>query len=150
MIDSFSTKSRKEIVDMLNSLNWEKSWSLQRCPTANPHIWMKWVTFFGESQIKINLIRQWLGNLTHMQLVASTCIYNAFMDFNVAYYMACVVEVIPTKDHLKAIREFYDLYAMFDPSFDFKTFWKIFDCFRLYYGIHFKEDGGHLPKPVDE
>jgi len=82
-----------------------------------------------------------------MQLVTATCVYNAFMDFNVSYYMAVVVEAVPEEGQEDAIREFYDFYSHYDYEYDYDTFLAIFDRFRLYYGVHFKEDGPHLPSP---
>ena len=149
MVENFSRLSHEEILNMLNSMNWEKEWSLQPCPSPDPHVWMKWVCYFGVYGKKEDLIREWLSNQTEMQLVASTCVYNAFMSYNVAFFMASVVEDLPKSKHMKAIKDFYGFYSMFDPMFDFVEVWEIFECFRLYYGIHFKEDGKHLPQPEE-
>ena len=146
MMEYFASMPKEDIVNMLNSLNWEKGWSFNGCPSPNPHVMMKWMFFFGQRNTKIELVQKWLNNLTHMQLVAATCVYNAFMDFNVSYYMAVVVEDVPEEEQEDAIREFYDFYSLYDDVFDYDSFLAVFERFRLYYGIHFKEDGAHLPQ----
>ena len=108
---------------------------------------MKWMAYMGVMGKKADLIREWLGNQTIMQLSASTCVYNAFMDFNVAYFMAIVVEDIREEEHEEAINDFCDFYNMFSPQYAPDEFWAIFERFRLYYGIHFQENGPHLPEP---
>ncbi len=149
MVDNFSSLGLDEILNMLNSMNWEQEWSLQPCPSPDPQIWMKWVSYFGVFGKKADIIRKWLNNQTHMQLVASTCVYNAFMSYNVAFFMASVVESLPASQHKKAIKDFYGFYSMFDSTYYFDEVWEIFECFRLYYGIHFKEDGKHIPQPEE-
>ena len=84
-----------------------------------------------------------------MQLVAATGSYNSFMDFNVAFYMAVVVETVPEEEQVQAIHEFHDFYSLFDSCFDSDSILAVFQRFRLYYGIHFKEDGAHLPQSRD-
>ena len=147
-VENFKPFPRDKVMEMINSTNWENDWSLKPCPSPNPHIWMKWVNYFGQN--KENLISQWLDNQSIMQLVASACVLNVFGGFNVPYYMAIVVEDHEKKEHKKMIKSFYDFYSLFDPYIDFKLFWNIFDCFRLYYGIHLKEQGEHLPSPDKE
>ena len=149
MVDNFAPLGHEAVLAMLCSMNWEKEWTLRGCPSPNPHVCMKWMTYFGNNN-KVGLIRQWLVNQTVMQLVASTCVYNAFMSYNVAFFMAIVVEELPKTEHEDAIKDFYEFYSMYDPFFSFDEFWKIFDCFRVYYGIHLEEDGKHLPQPEDE
>lgn len=146
MVEYFSSFSKENLLNMLNSMNWEKNWTFQMCPSPNPNIWMKWVFFFGQKETKVELVRKWLQNQTIMQLAASTCVYNAFMSYNVAYYFAVVVEVVPVSTHEEVIREFYEFYSMFDSMYNYDEFLEIFECFKLYYGIHYKEEGKHLPQ----
>ena len=148
MVENFAPLGRDAVLAMLNSMNWENEWTFQGCPSPNPHVYMKWMTYFGGGNKDV-LVRQWLENQTVMQLVASTCVYNAFMSYNVAFFMAVVVEELPKTKQKKAIKEFYEFYSMFDQMFSFDEFWKIFDCFRVYYGIHLEEEGKHLPQPEE-
>ena len=88
MVDNFSKMPKALILRMLNSLNWEKGWTLRGCPSPNPHVYMEWIDYFGQNPARTELIREWLQNQTIMQLVASTCVYNEFMDYNIAFFMA--------------------------------------------------------------
>lgn len=150
MMDHFAKMPKQDILDMLNSMNWEKSWTLKGCPSGNPDLLMKWMAYFGGGELRIEQIRQWLQNQTIMQLAASVCIYNAFMDFNVPFCWAYFIECVSKEEHKIAIDDFYDFYCHFDNEFDYASFYTIFERFRLYYGIHFKEDGRHIPVPEGE
>ena len=151
LLDYFAKMSKPDILDMLNSMNWEKSWTLNGCPSGNPDIMMKWMAYFGDGRLRVEQIREWLQNQTTMQLAASVCIYNAFMDFNVPFCWAFFVERVSEDEHRKAMEDFYEFYRHIDDEFDYASFYIIFERFRLYYGIHFKEKGGHLPlRKADE
>ena len=145
MLDGFASMEHDAVVEMLNSLNWEKNWTFQSCPSGSPEALMQWMVYFGQGAERIQQVRYWFEAQTHMQLTATTCVYNATMSFNVAFYMASIVEFLPEIDHDKALKEFYNFYSMFDRDYSFDFFSLMFDCFKLYYGIHFKDDGRHLP-----
>jgi len=149
MVEYFSQIPNEKLIVILNDMHWENDWTFKGCPIAHPEVIMEWITYFGKADTQVDIVREWLGNQTNMQLTASTCIRNAFGSYNVAYHMAVVVELIPEEEHEENMRDFYDFYSIFDPSYGWDFFWAIFECFRLYYGIHFKEDGNHLPKIVD-
>lgn len=148
LVENFLPMSKQEVLNMLNTLNWERNWTFQRCPSPDPHVWMQWIVTFGQGDDKkIQLVRQWMRNCTHMQLVAMTCVYNATMSYNVAFYLAVIVEEVPEEEQEESVKHLHDFYSKFDPSIEYDEFWRIFECFRLYYGIHFQEEGNHLPDP---
>ena len=146
MVEFYAGVTKEAAIAMLNLSHWENSWTLQGCPTGNPRLMMDWMNYFGSASEQIVLIRQWFNNCTRMQLTAALCVYNAMMDYNIAYFWATVVEELDETEHEEAIREFYDFLSEFDEFYDFEEFWTIFDNFRLYYGIHLLEDGKHLPE----
>lgn len=146
LVEHFLPLSKQEVLNMLNSLNWERHWTFQRCPSPDPNVWMQWIFTFGQGDDrKIQLVRQWMRSCTHMQLVAMTCVYNATMSYNLAFYMAVIVEEVPEEEQEEEVKHLHDFYSKFDPSIDYDEFRRIFECFRLYYGIHFHEEGKHLP-----
>ena len=146
MVEFYAGVTKEAAVMMLNLSHWENSWTLQGCPSGNPRMMMAWMSYFGPAREKIELIHQWFNNCTRMQLVAALCVYNAMMDYNVAYFWAAVVEELDESEHEVAIRNFYDFLCQFDEFYAFDEFLVIFDNFRLYYGIHLREDGKHLPE----
>lgn len=136
----------KEIIDFVNGLQWyNRDWTLQPCRVGNPEIMMHWMNMFGCGEERVKKIAAWICYATNMQLAAMICVYKYFQSMNIAYLMAIVVEHVPRVNHRKAIRDIFNFYSNFDQSCSYTEFWKIFDCFRLYYGIHFKEEGQHLP-----
>lgn len=145
MVENFSKYDKATLLMILNSLGWENDVLLKSCPAADPHVVMEWMNLFGVRDERIAKIKAWMNNATPMQLTAMTCIYNEFMSYNIAYLMAVVVEHVPEENHKKAIKDIFNFYSHWDNMFTFDDFWDIFDCFRLYYGEHFKEYGKHLP-----
>jgi len=144
-MDYVAQMPKDVFINQLNSMNWEKSWTLQGCPTGNPQLMMPWMAYFGERNRRIEQIRQWLKNQTPMQLGATVCVYNAFMDFNVPFCWAFFVECVPEAEQESAIEDFFKFYYKFDNTFNSPYFFAIFKRFSLYYGVHFKEMGVHLP-----
>ena len=150
MVQNFSKLTKTSILSYLNSMNWEKEICLKPCPSGNPEFIMSWMSYFGKGNERIKQIRKWLENQSIMQLVASTCIYNALRSYNVAYFMATIVENEDESKHKEIIKDFFDFYNKVDPFYPFDPFWRIFENFRLYYGIHFKEYGSHIPNEEEE
>lgn len=129
MVENFSRLSTRMIVDMLNSLNWEND-----------------KTFEPTTDKRIKCIRDWLNRCTHMQLVAATCVYNAFGSFNIAYVLASIVERIPEDKQEHTASDILDSATKFNIGLLYSREEKleIFRRFKLYYGIHFVEDGPHV------
>lgn len=145
MVDNFAKFTKDGMIGIIDSCNWMNNWAFDGCPSPNPHVMMEWHDYFGYGSERIETIKAWMQNCTQMQLTAIVCIHNYYMCINVAFVMAYIVEQLKEEEHEDALRQFFDFYSNYDCETDFDEMWAVFQCFRIYYGVHFKEEGKHLP-----
>ena len=106
-----------------------------------------WTLFFKNTLPEENVMETWIDKCTHMQLNAILHVFRALGSARIALSIArlmesCRVEEIEEK--LKILTKW-----IVDNS-DYSSYYvsKIISNFKLYYGIHLKEDGKIFDSPI--
>ena len=143
LIENFINMSKEEIVILLfNSFCPEDDWTY----SIHSLVSKEWGKLLGNSRLRVNRINKWLYNCTYMQITAACCIANVFSSLNLSFVLAQLLE---TYDDTLLEEKFIELARILkncgadgsleDIVNEFKTF-------KLYYGIHLKENGKVINK----
>lgn len=134
--DIYGDEPRYLIYETFNSIKWE-----QRPPFVGnsssygipDDMWNMFLTTKWQ-------VRKWFSNLSIMQMSAVACVHDALNDMNIPFQMSLIVKNKPEKDHYNVVQLLHKYYSYTNHDHSLEDFWTIFQRFRLYYGIHVKEE----------
>jgi len=90
MIDFYVSLPREELEYSIRmGLAKENDWTFN-CPTANPHVMMRWLSIFGSHSSRAEEGEEWLATLTPMQLCAVCVIGRSLESVNVPFILGKV------------------------------------------------------------
>lgn len=141
MVEHFSKMDHAAVEKMLDDSFLKKTdWSLDANVTAG-----NVRELFGMRDDKRRLIRDWLSKCTIMQMTAACCIGNSFHSLNIAYILAEYMEKYDENEMEGRMLLLANAVAQLTNDVPFDVIATMM-VFKLYYGIHLKENGNIILK----
>ena len=136
MVERFSKMDHAAVEKLLDDCFLKKTdWSLDANVSSE-----SLRELFGMRPNKKKQIRDWLSSCTIMQMNAACCIGNSFHSLNMAYVLADYLEKYTGEELDEKMGVLADHIAAFTNDVPFEVM-AILATFKLYYGIHLKENG---------